>query len=188
MIEVFVAIGSNLGNPVAQARQAVAALDRLPESALQQVSQLYGSRPMGPADQPDYVNAVVRLHTRLSPLALLDQLQKIEREQGRVRKDERWGPRTLDLDLLLYGEQVIQHERLIVPHYDAPEYDLLIEPGMTFTIEPMIALGTYAWDIWDDGWTVVTRDRQWTAQYEHTVLVTETGHEILTLPTGTDTW
>ena len=98
MIEVFVAIGSNLGNPVAQARQAVAALDRLPESALQQVSQLYGSRPMGPADQPDYVNAVVRLHTRLSPLALVDQLQKIEREQGRVRKDERWGPRTLDLE------------------------------------------------------------------------------------------
>lgn len=128
MIEVFVAIGSNLGNPVAQARQAVAALDRLPESALQQVSQLYGSRPMGPADQPDYVNAVVRLHTRLSPLALLDQLQKIEREQGRVRKDERWGPRTLDLDLLLYGEQVIQHERLIVPHYGMKEREFVLLP------------------------------------------------------------
>ncbi|MFN8170317.1 MAG: type I methionyl aminopeptidase [Candidatus Nanopelagicales bacterium] len=80
------------------------------------------------------------------------------------------------------------HSGLVVPHYDAPEHDLMIEPGMTFTIEPMIALGTYAWDIWDDGWTVVTRDRRWTAQFEHTVLVTDTGHEILTLPTGTDTW
>lgn len=128
MTEVFVAIGSNLGNPVAQARRAIAALATLPESELQQASQLYGSRPMGPADQPDYVNAVVRLHTRLGPLALLDQLQKIELEQGRVRKDERWGPRTLDLDLLLYGEQVIQHERLTVPHYGMKEREFVLLP------------------------------------------------------------
>ncbi|MGY3884920.1 2-amino-4-hydroxy-6-hydroxymethyldihydropteridine diphosphokinase [Aeromonas aquatica] len=128
MIEAFVAIGSNLGNPIAQARRAIAALAMLPESELQQASQLYGSRPMGPADQPDYVNAVVRLHTRLGPLALLDQLQKIELEQGRVRKDERWGPRTLDLDLLLYGEQVIQHERLTVPHYGMKEREFVLLP------------------------------------------------------------
>ena len=128
MIEVFVAVGSNLGNPVAQARRAILALAALPESELQQASQLYGSRPMGPADQPDYVNAVVRLHTRLGPLALLDQLQKIELEQGRVRKDERWGPRTLDLDLLLYGEQVIQHERLTVPHYGMKEREFVLLP------------------------------------------------------------
>lgn len=128
MIEVFVAVGSNLGNPVAQARRAIQALAALPESALQQASQLYGSRPMGPADQPDYVNAVVRLHTRLGPLALLDQLQKIELEQGRVRKDERWGPRTLDLDLLLYGEQIIQHERLTVPHYGMKEREFVLLP------------------------------------------------------------
>lgn len=128
MTEVFVAIGSNLSNPVAQARRAIAALATLPESELQQASQLYGSRPMGPADQPDYVNAVVRLHTRLGPLALLDQLQKIELEQGRVRKDERWGPRTLDLDLLLYGEQVIQHERLTVPHYGMKEREFVLLP------------------------------------------------------------
>ena len=106
MIEVFVAIGSNLADPLGQARRAIAALATLPESELLQTSHLYGSRPMGPADQPDYVNAVVRLDTRLGPLALLDQLQKIELEQGRVRKDERWGPRTLDLDLLQPGNML----------------------------------------------------------------------------------
>ncbi|MGX9080354.1 2-amino-4-hydroxy-6-hydroxymethyldihydropteridine diphosphokinase, partial [Klebsiella pneumoniae] len=93
-----------------------------------QASQLYGSRPMGPADQPDYVNAVVRLTTRLAPLALLDQLQSIELEQGRVRKEERWGPRSLDLDLLLYGAECIQSERLTVPHYGMKEREFVLLP------------------------------------------------------------
>jgi len=79
------------------------------------------------------------------------------------------------------------HSGLVVPHYDTLEYDRPMEVGMTFTIEPMIALGTYEWDLWSDGWTVVTRDRKWTAQFEHTVLVTETGHEVLTLPTSPST-
>ncbi|HEY2205889.1 MAG TPA: type I methionyl aminopeptidase [Pseudonocardia sp.] len=74
------------------------------------------------------------------------------------------------------------HSGLVVLHYDAPEVDTLLEPGMTFTIEPMINLGTIDYDIWDDGWTVVTKDRRRTAQFEHTVLVTESGSEILTLP------
>ena len=75
------------------------------------------------------------------------------------------------------------HSGLVVPHYDAaPNYDTVIEPGMTFTIEPMLTLGTHEWDMWDDGWTVVTRDRRRTAQFEHTLLVTDTGAEILTLP------
>jgi methionyl aminopeptidase len=73
------------------------------------------------------------------------------------------------------------HSGLYVPHYDQPELDVVLEPGMTFTIEPMITLGTHEWDMWDDGWTVVTRDRRWTAQFEHTILVTDDGHEILTL-------
>jgi methionyl aminopeptidase len=77
------------------------------------------------------------------------------------------------------------HSGLVVPHYDAaPGYDTLIEPGMTFTIEPMLNLGTHDWDMWDDGWTVVTKDRRRSAQFEHTILITESGNEILTLPTA----
>lgn len=75
------------------------------------------------------------------------------------------------------------HSGLIIPHYDAaPSYDTVIEPGMTFTIEPMLNLGTQGWDMWDDDWTVVTRDRKRSAQFEHTILITESGNEILTLP------
>jgi methionyl aminopeptidase len=73
------------------------------------------------------------------------------------------------------------HSGLFVPHYDNPALGIVMEPGMTFTVEPMITLGTYLHDMWDDGWTVVTKDRRWTAQFEHTVVVTETGYEILTL-------
>src|SRR5215468_85421 len=74
------------------------------------------------------------------------------------------------------------HSGLFVPHYDNPDLTTIMEPGMTFTIEPMITLGTYRHDMWDDGWTVVTKDRRWTAQFEHMVAVTESGHEILTVP------
>ena len=77
------------------------------------------------------------------------------------------------------------HSGLIVPHYDAaPHYETVIEPGMTFTVEPMLNLGTPEWDMWDDGWTVVTRDRRRSAQFEHTIVITEDGFEILTLPEG----
>ncbi len=74
------------------------------------------------------------------------------------------------------------HSGLVIPHYDDPRYDTVMEPGMTFTIEPMITLGTIEWDMWADGWTVVTKDRKRTAQFEHTIVVTENGAEILTLP------
>ncbi len=74
------------------------------------------------------------------------------------------------------------HDGLVIPHYDDPNATTVIEAGMTFTIEPMLTLGGIAWDLWDDGWTAVTRDGSRTAQFEHTLLVTETGAEILTLP------
>ncbi len=74
------------------------------------------------------------------------------------------------------------HSGLYVPHYDKPDLTTIMEPGMTFTIEPMITLGTHRYEMWKDGWTVVTKDRKWTAQFEHTVLVTDDGVEILTLP------
>jgi methionyl aminopeptidase len=72
------------------------------------------------------------------------------------------------------------HTGLFVPHYDDPELDVILEPGMTFTVEPMINLGTHQWEMWADDWTVVAKDRRWSAQFEHTVLVTDSGHEVLT--------
>jgi 2-amino-4-hydroxy-6-hydroxymethyldihydropteridine diphosphokinase len=96
----FIGLGSNLENPESQLRSAVQALDSLSGSSVLAVSSLYRSAPMGPQDQPDYVNAVVQLATVLSTDALLDQLQGMERIHGRTR-EQHWGPRTLDLDILL---------------------------------------------------------------------------------------
>ncbi|HWV11155.1 MAG TPA: 2-amino-4-hydroxy-6-hydroxymethyldihydropteridine diphosphokinase, partial [Pseudomonas sp.] len=94
-----------------------AALAALPQTRLAATSSFYASDPLGPADQPRYVNAVAALDTTLEPLTLLDALQTIEQNQGRVRKAERWGPRTLDLDILLFGERLLDEPRLQVPHY-----------------------------------------------------------------------
>ena len=86
-------------------------------------------------------------------------------------------------DFTGHGIGTAFHSGLVVPHYDAaPQYDTVIEPGMTFTIEPMLNLGTVEWDMWDDNWTIVTKDRKRSAQFEHTLLITDTGAEILTLP------
>jgi methionyl aminopeptidase len=86
-------------------------------------------------------------------------------------------------DFTGHGIGTAFHSGLVVPHYDAaPHYDTVLEPGMTFTVEPMLTLGTYEWDMWDDGWTVLTKDRRRSAQFEHTIVVTETGAQILTLP------
>jgi methionyl aminopeptidase len=85
-------------------------------------------------------------------------------------------------DFTGHGIGTTFHSGLIVPHFDDPDADLVMEAGMTFTIEPMLTLGTISYDMWPDGWTAVTRDRKRTAQFEHTVLVTPDGHEILTLP------
>jgi methionyl aminopeptidase len=86
-------------------------------------------------------------------------------------------------DFTGHGIGTAFHSGLVVPHYDAaPQYNTMIEPGMTFTIEPMLNLGTVEWDMWEDNWTVVTKDRKRSAQFEHTLLITDTGAEILTLP------
>jgi len=111
----YVGLGSNLDAPAEQLRNALQALDQLDDTRLAAASALYTSESLLPG-QPRYTNAVAALDTSLDPLALLDALQAIEHDQGRVRK-ERWGPRTLDLDILLYGDQVIDVPRLQVPHY-----------------------------------------------------------------------
>jgi len=128
MIRAYIAIGSNLGDPVAQARDAIAALNQSPDIQVVAESSLYSSTPMGPQDQPDYINAVVAIDTALSPQALLDQTQAIELEHGRVRKAERWGPRTLDLDIVLYGELVHDCERLTIPHYGMKVREFVLYP------------------------------------------------------------
>lgn len=91
MITAYIAVGSNLADPVSQANLAIETLKSLPRSTFIATSQLYSSTPMGPQNQPDYINAVVAIQTELTPIELLDCTQKIELEQGRVRKDERWG-------------------------------------------------------------------------------------------------
>jgi 2-amino-4-hydroxy-6-hydroxymethyldihydropteridine diphosphokinase len=123
-----VGIGSNLDDPVAQVRRALAALARLPDTELLASSSLYRNPPMGPQDQPDYVNAAALLRTQLDPFAFLDALQAVERGQGRVRGDVQWGPRTIDLDLLLWGEQVIDEARLKVPHPGLHERVFVLYP------------------------------------------------------------
>lgn len=117
MERVYIGLGSNLAEPLEQLRGALNALAELPQSQLVGMSSFYASDPLGPPDQPRYVNAVVALDTRLTPLQLLDALQAIELNQGRQRKAERWGPRTLDLDILLFGQRLLDEPRLKVPHY-----------------------------------------------------------------------
>lgn len=114
-VEAFIGLGSNLQHPRQQLRRALQALAVLPHTQLLGSSGFYGSAPLGPQDQPDYVNAVAQLQTALSPLDLLDALQAIELAQGRERK-QHWGARTLDLDVLLYGDRSVNLPRLQVPH------------------------------------------------------------------------
>ncbi|MDG2944284.1 2-amino-4-hydroxy-6-hydroxymethyldihydropteridine diphosphokinase [Bisgaard Taxon 10/6] len=127
MAVAYIALGSNLNAPAEQLNTAVKAIAALPQTSVEKVSSYYGSKPMGPQDQPDYVNAVLQIQTELSPPALLDELQRIENEQGRVRL-RRWGERTLDLDILLYDNLKMQSERLTIPHYDMQNREFVIVP------------------------------------------------------------
>lgn len=134
----YIGIGSNQAQPIEQAKQAMTALSNIKDTQLLTCSSLYRSAPMGPQDQPDYINAVAKLETTLSALELLDALQVIEQEQGRERKALRWGPRTLDLDILLYADQVIENERLTVPHYGMKEREFVLYP--LFEIAPTLKM------------------------------------------------
>lgn len=128
MTRVYLALGSNLADPLHQVQSALDALAAIPQSRLIACSSLYRTPPYGPPDQPDYLNAAVALDTELSPEALLDHTQRIELEQGRVRKDHRWGPRTLDLDIMLFGDLTLATTRLTVPHYDMHNRAFMLLP------------------------------------------------------------
>jgi 2-amino-4-hydroxy-6-hydroxymethyldihydropteridine diphosphokinase len=126
-VVVYVAIGSNLSNPQEQVRLGIKAVAALAGCRMVKFSGLYGSPPMGRKDQPDYVNAVMAVETIFSPMQLLGELQAIEIRHGRV-KVERWGARTLDLDLLLYGEERIEVPELTVPHVGIAERAFVLYP------------------------------------------------------------
>jgi 2-amino-4-hydroxy-6-hydroxymethyldihydropteridine diphosphokinase len=128
MVRVYIGLGSNLDQPERQVQLALEALAELPETVVTAHSSLYRSEPLGPPGQPDYINAVAALETGLSPLDLLAALQGIEARQGRVREGERWGPRPLDLDILLYGEQVSDDPRLTLPHPGLYERNFVLYP------------------------------------------------------------
>ena len=134
MTVAYIAIGSNLASPLEQVNAALKALGDIPESRILAVSSFYRTPPLGPQDQPDYLNAAVALKTTLAPEELLNHTQRIELQQGRVRKAERWGPRTLDLDIMLFGNEVINTERLTVPHYDMKNRGFMLWP--LFEIAP----------------------------------------------------
>ena len=127
MTKVYVALGANLDDPKSQLDNACKELIKLAEDGSFQVSSYYRSKPIGDVVQPDYINAVASFVTKLAPLALLDELQRIELEQGRQRL-VRWGPRTLDLDLLLYGNQRFDIPRLTIPHYGLQERSFVLIP------------------------------------------------------------
>lgn len=127
MVVCYIGLGSNLDQPVHQVQQAFAELAALPGCHLQAHSSLYRSAPVGPADQPDFINAVAELHTGLSAHELLDTLQAIEQAHQRLRS-RHWGPRTLDLDLLIYGDAQIDDERLQVPHPEIARRAFVLYP------------------------------------------------------------
>jgi 2-amino-4-hydroxy-6-hydroxymethyldihydropteridine diphosphokinase len=125
---IYIGLGSNLEQPVNQVKKARIAINRLEKVREAAFSSLYRSSPMGPKRQPDYINAVMAVNTSLIPIALLRCLQQIENQQGRIRKGQRWTARTLDLDMLLYGDQQIDIPDLQVPHYGIADRAFVLYP------------------------------------------------------------
>jgi len=124
-----IGLGSNLDDPTRQIGAALKELARVADTRVQCVSSLYRNPPLGPQDQPDYVNAVAAILTRLAPHSLLHALQEIERRQGRVRDaHRRWGPRRIDLDILTYGSQMMAEDELTIPHPGIPERNFVLFP------------------------------------------------------------
>lgn len=124
----YIGLGSNLEDPEKQVLRAVQTLRQLPEIELLNRSSLYRSPPMGMAEQPDFVNAVAKISTDLYPMELLAILQEIEQQHQRVRTAQRWGPRTLDLDILLYGDLQMHTKELQIPHPGISEREFVLIP------------------------------------------------------------
>jgi len=134
----YIGLGSNLGDSVARVRGGMVALGQLSNTRLEACSSLYRTAPVGRQDQPDFVNAVCRVRTRLAPVALMRRLLEVEQTHGRVREGEKGGPRTLDLDLLLYGNEAIRSTELTVPHPRLHERAFVLYP--LFELEPNLVI------------------------------------------------
>lgn len=134
----FIGLGANLHDPVSTVLKAIEEIKQLPQSIFVKHSKVYSSKPMGPANQPDYVNAVIAIETQLTAHQVFDYTCEIEQLHGRIRNGEHWGPRTLDLDILLFDNQIINDEKLIVPHYGLKEREFVIYPLLD--IDPALRL------------------------------------------------
>ncbi len=137
MTTAYIALGSNLGDPARQLGFALNELSTLPHCRLEAVSSAYSSAAVGPGEQADYLNAVAKVSTSLTPSQLLQAIQAIENKAGRVRT-QRWGPRTLDLDIILYGQQEIQSDGLQVPHPRMSERNFVLYPLAEIAGEKMV--------------------------------------------------
>jgi 2-amino-4-hydroxy-6-hydroxymethyldihydropteridine diphosphokinase len=140
MTKVYLGIGSNLDQPLQQVQQAIALLKQIPQTTLLQHSSFYTTKPVGFHDQPDFINAVALLETKLTAAELLLEMQTIELRQGRIRNAEKNGPRILDLDLLLFADEIIQEENLTVPHPRMKERVFVLQP--LAEISPHLCLPT----------------------------------------------
>ena len=134
-MKVFVGLGSNLGEREAMIRAALDALAELPHTTLVRASSLYDTEPVGEVEQPNFLNAVAQLDTSLTARQLLWNLQLVEQRLGRVRA-QKWGPRTIDLDLLLYGSQVVDEADLKIPHPELPRRSFVLVPLVE--LDPLI--------------------------------------------------
>ena len=137
---VFIGLGSNLENPVQQIRTAIGAIQANKGINLVKASSLYKTAPVGPEGQPDYINAVVEVQTTMQPQALLATLQTIENQHGRKRQLH-WGARTLDLDILLFDEQVISQPNLVIPHAHISERNFVLIPLLEITDDSLMIPG-----------------------------------------------
>lgn len=134
---VYLGLGSNLDNPPTQVRAAISLLDADPHIQVIQSSPFYSTKPVGPQDQPDFCNAVIKILTTYAPLELLDSLQQLEQRQGRVKK-RHWGERVIDIDILLYDNLEFSSDRLTIPHKELIHRDFVLKPLMD--IAPTLSL------------------------------------------------
>ncbi len=124
----YIGIGSNLDDPIHQVNKAILNIQKIPKTCFIVASSLYESSPMGPSNQPNYINAVVAILTLLEPHDLLGELQRIEIQQKRIRSTEKWGPRTIDIDLLIFSNEEINDESLILPHPGIQHRNFVLAP------------------------------------------------------------